>query len=304
MEVKSLFEIINDEVKENQDIVGNGILNENSLLLIVGRPKSGKSFLAMNFGLAISSGIDFAGFNIKKAEKVLLLSAEGGYLSNRRRLIAMKQKINECEFNEFYMSTLSYFPINEQSNYKSLYDYINKEKPKVLIIDPFIKFHNVDENTSSQIMEILGKIRFLIEKFSLSVILVHHSGKNESRGGRGSNAIEGEYDSSITIKRSKGSNNAQLYFDLRHEESPNSRKVYFNSKTNWYESIKKSVVTELLIKNGEMKKKDIVHYLLINNKTPQSTSYKIIKEEEENGLIIFNQEFKTLTSTSPVEFEK
>lgn len=304
MEVKSLFEIINDEVKENQDIVGNGILNENSLLLIVGRPKSGKSFLAMNFGLAISSGIDFAGFNIKKAEKVLLLSAEGGYLSNRRRLIAMKQKINECEFNEFYMSTLSYFPINEQSNYKSLYDYINKEKPKVLIIDPFIKFHNVDENTSSQIMEILGKIRFLIEKFSLSVILVHHSGKNESRGGRGSNAIEGEYDSSITIKRSKGSNNAQLYFDLRHEESPNSRKVYFNSKTNWYESIKKSVVTELLIKNGEMKKKDIVHYLLINNKTPQSTSYKIIKEEEENGLIIFNQEFKTFTSTSPVEFEK
>ena len=91
---------------------------------------------------------------------------------------------------------------------------------------------------------------------------------------------------------------------MRHEESPNSRKVYFNSKTNWYESIKKSVVTELLLKNGEMKKKDIVHYLLINNKTPQSTSYKIIKEEEENGLIIFNQEFKTFTSTSPVEFEK
>ena len=100
MEVKSLFEIINDEVKENQDIVGNGILNENSLLLIVGRPKSGKSFLAMNFGLAISSGIDFAGFNIKKAEKVLLLSAEAGYLKNTSSTDFNKAHIL-CEIHDF-----------------------------------------------------------------------------------------------------------------------------------------------------------------------------------------------------------
>ena len=108
-------------------------------------------------------------------------------------------------------------------------------------------FKGTKKRTSSQIMEVLGRLRSIIDNFTTSIILVHHTGKNESRGGRGSNAIEGEYDSSIYIKRERGKSQTKLLFDLRHEESPKPRDIHFNSETNWFEtnSLKTSLKTTI-----------------------------------------------------------
>ena len=42
-------------------------------------------------------------------------------------------------------------------------DLLEKYKPKVLILDPFIRFHTSDENSSSKMSIIFAKIRQIIE---------------------------------------------------------------------------------------------------------------------------------------------
>ena len=83
---------------------------------------------------------------------------------------------------------------------------MNELNPDVLMLDPLIKFHGVNENSASQMSDVLGKIRTIMAELKLSVIIVHHTGKVASRGGRGSSVIVGDYDSCIEICKSDDCN--------------------------------------------------------------------------------------------------
>jgi len=104
--------------------------------------------------------------------------------------------------------------------------------PDVVIIDPFIKFHNKDENSAQEMGFILERLRNLIEDYSISLILVHHQGKEENAGARGSSAIAGEYGSCITTKKLGGDESLKhrVEFDLRHALTPDPRNLIFNQK--------------------------------------------------------------------------
>ena len=65
----------------------------------------------------------------------------------------------------------------------------------MVIFDPLLRFHDADENSANGIGQVYAKIRQLIVDLGISVIIVHHTGKVPSRGGRGTSAIIGEYDS-------------------------------------------------------------------------------------------------------------
>ena len=135
----------------------------------------------MNLALSIASGSDFSGFKIPKPKKVLYLLAEGGFYPTRDRFKKMAKGKNQNLFVGFP----NYLPINSKDGYHFLYNLVNEFNPDVLILDPLIKFHDVDENSASQMSDVLGKIRTMMAELKLSVILVHHTGKVASRGGRG-----------------------------------------------------------------------------------------------------------------------
>ena len=100
----------------------------------------------------------------------------------------------------------NYLPVNTEDSYHFLYSLVKEVNPDVLILDPLIKFHDVDENSASQMSDVLGKIRTMMAELKLSVILVHHTGKVASRGSRGSSVIVGDYDSCIEICKSDKGN--------------------------------------------------------------------------------------------------
>jgi RecA-family ATPase len=79
----TLSQLIEDKTPQPQAIIEGGVLNAQSLLLIAGQQKAKKSFLAMNLAVAIAAGTSFAHFTIHKPHRVLVLSAEGGFHSNK-----------------------------------------------------------------------------------------------------------------------------------------------------------------------------------------------------------------------------
>ena len=275
LKLVGLNELLSDDSSPPKPVIDNGVLLDGTLLLLIGPPKSKKTFLTMNLALSIASGSDFSGFKIPKPKKVLYLLAEGGFYPTRDRLKKMAKGKNQNLFVGFP----HYLPINTEDGYHSLYNLVKEVNPDVLILDPLIKFHDVDENSASQMSDVLGKIRTMMAELKLSVIIVHHTGKVASRGGRGSSVIVGDYDSCIEICKSDNGN-VSLKFDMRHVETPPIKKIRFNPDTFWFEN--ESGIVELIESaGGDILKKDF----LKSYGKPIKTAYRHIDNAVKSGLI-------------------
>ena len=177
----TLREILNDTTAPPEPIIDNGLLLDGTILLIVGPPKSKKTFFTQNLALSLAAGSEFAGFKVPQPRKVLYNIAEGGYYPNRERLTTMTKNLNEHSYDNFMMGNFGYMPLNEQDRYEAMYGIIQETEAEVVIFDPLIRFHDVDENTASQMSEVFGRLRKYIEKLHISIILIHHTGKVENK---------------------------------------------------------------------------------------------------------------------------
>jgi len=289
MQFWTLEEVLQDQSEPPPPIIDDGILLENSLLLIGGKQKSGKSMLAYNFALALAEGRSFAGFKIPFPRRVMFLSAEGGRWSNQKRLKTMSAAFGCAIPSNLLITFHAGILLHDEEDGKSLRDAIMGYKPDVLIIDPLVKFHSVDENSARDMSEIMRILRDLIEKFRLSVVLIHHMGKDEGRGVRGSSAITAEYDSYIGLEKTK--EGYFLDFDMRHVETPDRTKLQFNPATLWYERTDQSAVERILSGQAGMTRKELVRALRSSGEyESDGGAYKGIKKDIDRRAIVFKDE--------------
>ena len=283
-EMLTFYDMINDKSEPPEAIIGDGVLLDNTILMIIGQKKARKSFFALNLSMAIASGLDFAGFKIEKKSKVLHLSLEGGYFPNRSRIRKMSQAIELDSMKNINFVKKVNISIENEEDFEFLRGCIIKSECEVLVLDPLAKLHLQDENSSNSMALVFKKIRELMDEFGLSVIIIHHSGKNAGLGGRGSSFIGGEYDSAITI--TKKAADTSLGFEFRHVETPPTRKVIFNPETLWFESNERAdfVINELELL-GPISKSELIKFWEENGICKKTKSYGLINEAISNGLI-------------------
>jgi hypothetical protein len=94
-------------------------------------------------------------------------------------------------------------------------------KPKLLVLDPFVRLHSGDENVVAEVAPVLDFLRGLQRRFGCSVLLVHHARKNAGalRGGqalRGSSELFAWTDASLSLRR-KGD---ELLLGAEHRSAP------------------------------------------------------------------------------------
>jgi hypothetical protein len=97
-------------------------------------------------------------------------------------------------------------------------------RPKLLVLDPFVRLHRVDENSSSEVARVLGGLRHLQRKYSVSIVVVHHSkkGGGNARAGqalRGSSEFHAWGDSNLYLRR-LGDGRLSLSMEHRAAASP------------------------------------------------------------------------------------
>ena len=90
-------------------------------------------------------------------------------------------------------------------------------QPRLLILDPLIRLHRVDENDASQIAGLLSYLRLLQRTFQVAVLVPHHARKdaNSTRPGqalRGSSELHRLGDSNLYMRR----RGAQLTLSTEH----------------------------------------------------------------------------------------
>ena len=86
--------------------------------------------------------------------------------------------------------------------YSEINNKFGGEKPKLIVVDTLARsFIGRDENSSIDMGIFINNIDILRQYYGCTVLVVHHSGKDSSRGMRGSSALRGAIDSEFEIKR-------------------------------------------------------------------------------------------------------
>lgn len=191
--------------------------------ILGGEPKCYKSFLALDLAVSVASGAAcLRQFPVRRTGKVLLFPAEDSLAMVRQRLEGIAT-MAQVDFPSLPVEVITApsLRLDTASDRQRLADTIQKRQPILLVLDPLIRLHRIDENDATQVAALLSYLRELQRRFHLAILLVHHARKdsNGSRPGqalRGSSELHGWGDSNLYLRR-KG---AQLTLSTEHRAAP------------------------------------------------------------------------------------
>lgn len=176
--------------------------------IIGGEPKSCKSFLALDMAVSVTSGRPCLDkFMPRRTGRVLLFAAEDALHLVRERLdgICAHHQVDLANL-DLLVITAPIVRLDIASDREDLADTVQQLKPVLLILDPFVRLHRVDENVSAAVVPLLAFLRELQRKHGCAVAVVHHARKGAAniRSGqalRGSSEFHAWSDSSLFIRR-------------------------------------------------------------------------------------------------------
>jgi AAA domain-containing protein len=212
-----------------------GLWSKEAVGIIGGEPKCGKSFLALDLAVAVASWAPcLRRFPTKESGAVLLYAAEDAWHIVRQRLegIACAAGVNFENLN-VEVITVPTLRLDRSEHQQALQATVAHLEPKLLILDPFVRLHAIDENVAGEVAPLLAYLRSLQRHYHTAVALVHHARKGAAheRGGqalRGSSELHAWGDSNLYLRR-HGQN---LYLNIEHRAAPGIDRMQLTLKAN------------------------------------------------------------------------
>jgi hypothetical protein len=191
--------------------------------ILGGEPKSFKSFLALDLAVAVASGSPcLRRYPVAEPGRVLLYAAEDPAPLVRRRLEGICQVAGvDFAHLDVQVITTPELRLDRKQDRQRLAATLLERQPRLLVLDPFVRLHAIDENAAGEVAAVLGYLRRLERRFGVAVVLVHHARKNGSalRAGqalRGSSELHAWGDSNLYLQR-RGD---RLRLSVEHRGAP------------------------------------------------------------------------------------
>lgn len=188
--VKKRFRYLNrKEVRElpPPSFLVDGYVIENALNLVWGVYGTYKSFLVLGWCHAMATNTPWHG-KVVKQKRVIYIAPEG---ANGINLRLEAQELNTgVEIDDDMFITIP-MPVNFSSNDDVLF-FIKEVLEEfgedcVIVVDTFARcFAGADENNAKDVSTAIGQFDAIREQLGATIILVHHAGKETSKGPRGS----------------------------------------------------------------------------------------------------------------------
>ena len=168
---------------------------------IYGKPGSFKSFVAIYLSQMIAAGQP--AFGKPTAQGTCLYIAGEGQAGLKKRSDASRIT------HEIEPSVPLYFikrSLNLSSTLEDMQELIKEIhelgiSPTLIVVDTLARNFVGDENSSSDMSQFIAVIGELIAQLGCTVLVVHHAGKDESKGMRGSSALLGAVDAELECVR-------------------------------------------------------------------------------------------------------
>ncbi len=185
-----------------------GLWADEAVGIIGGEPKCCKSFLALDLAVAVAAGIPcLRRFAVPHPGRVLLYAAEDALHTVRLRLegICAAAGLRLAEL-DVQVITAPCLRLDLEADRRNLAETVATLKPRLLVLDPFVRLHRIDENASGEVAPLLAYLRELQRLHAVAVIIVHHAKKGGAnvRAGqalRGSSEFHAWGDSNLYLRR-------------------------------------------------------------------------------------------------------
>jgi hypothetical protein len=197
----------------------DGWLDKGTLGTMYGPPKAGKSFAALDMALCVASGSHWHGHAVTK-QKVLYIAGEGiAYYPPRVRAWMQVNNVHQSAEENFTILSRAVH-LNSVDQAHELTRAIKRDGYKFIIIDTLARaMAGSDENSNTEMSLVVGTIDLMMAETKSTALIVHHTGKDPTKGLRGASALLGAVDSSILVTKGQPGEVTITSEDQRGRES-------------------------------------------------------------------------------------
>jgi RecA-family ATPase len=214
-------------VSAEQRWLVEGLWGAEAVGIIGGEPKCCKSFLALDLAVAVSSATPcLRRFPVARRGRVLLFAAEDALPIVRQRLDGICAAASVAlEDLDLQVITAPTIRLDLELDRSRLDDTVRVLRPALLVLDPFVRLHRIDENVSAEVAPLLDFLRSLQRRYQTAIVLVHHARKGAAhlRAGqalRGSSELHAWGDSNLYLRR--GGDGDKLSLTIEHRAAASS----------------------------------------------------------------------------------
>lgn len=202
-------------VLDAQDFV-QGLLVTSSLIVVYGQPGSGKTFWATTLALHVATGLSFAGRRVDQGGVIYCLMESGIGFRNRVSVwrdhhdidsddipfVALTEHLNLRDPNGNLDSFIASVLALKQQMTAPL---------RLIVVDTLARaMSGGNENNPEDMGALVMSADRIRHETGAAVLLVHHSGKDESRGARGHSSLLAAIDTEIEVSHAEGQRTASV----------------------------------------------------------------------------------------------
>lgn len=178
------------------------IVPAESFMALYGRPGSYKSFVALYLSYCVATGSEAFGKPSVQGAVVYIAGEGGAGLKRRWDALRIHHDIDDDAPVYFIKAQLNLRSTLEDAEAVIVAIRDLKITPALIVIDTFARaFAGGEENSAKDVGEAVSVLGYLQEQMGCGVMIVHHAGKDESRGMRGSSALLGAVDLELECKK-------------------------------------------------------------------------------------------------------
>lgn len=194
----------------------------NAVGFVSGPPKSFKTWTVLEMAVAVATGLPcFGAFPVHRTGPVLLYAAEDPAAALRLRLLALARNrglaLDQIDIRVICADSLR---LDRSADREKLAATADLHRPALIVLDPLVRLHRLDENQAAPMADLLGHIRALQRASATAIAIVHHSRKNTAHSPgqslRGSSDLYAFVDSLVSLQRRHG----RVTLSAEHRSAP------------------------------------------------------------------------------------
>jgi len=188
-----------------------------------GQPKCAKSWLGLDIAVSVASGTPCLDrFAVDDKGNALVYLAEDALPRVRERISALcAHRSLDLDALDLHVITAPAVRLDLQADQQRLDATLARLRPKLLLLDPLVRLHRLDEDSSADISALLGFLREMQRRHAVAILIVHHMGKRVraqlGQALRGSSDLHAWSDDNAYLTRHGGD---RLRLTLEHRSAP------------------------------------------------------------------------------------
>jgi hypothetical protein len=184
---------------EPPEPLAQGWFNRNSFAVLFGPAKKGKTFVAIDLGMSVATGRGKWMCGPAETGRVVYCLGEGISGLNRR---IQAWRTHHGITDPAELTVLPHVPqLHNGVDVTDFIEAVHAHTPDLIVIDTLARATvGVEENSSKDMGEVIAQVDRIKEATGACVLVLHHTGKDASRGTRGSSALTGAIDTGVEVR--------------------------------------------------------------------------------------------------------